>query len=51
MSIRIIKFCLTTAGLASLIMCITQEVDGVGRFAMIMFGIVTIYAGLLIKNK
>ena len=50
MSKRILKFSFTTIGLAILIACITGEVDGVGRAAMIFSGITFVYLGLLIKQ-
>ena len=50
MSRKIIKFCLTTLGLAILISCITGEVEGIGRAAMIFSGIGFVYAGLFIKG-
>lgn len=37
---KIIKLILTLLGLLSLIFCITGEVDGIGRFALILFGVV-----------
>ena len=51
MSKKLIKFFFTTMGLAILIMCITQEVDGIGRAAMIISGTTFVYAGLLVKDK
>lgn len=51
MSKKIIKFCFTTISLAILVMCIVEEVDGVGRAAMIFSGIIFGYVGLLIKEK
>lgn len=51
MSRKIIKFCLTTIGLAILVSCITGEVDGIGRFAMVLSGVVFIYLGYFIKDK
>lgn len=51
MSRRIIKFVLTTIGVAILTLCITGEVDGVGRGAMVISGIVSIYIGYFIKEK
>lgn len=50
MSRKIIKFCLTTIGLAILLACIMEEVDGVGRFAMILSGVLFTYAGLFVKG-
>lgn len=50
MSRKIIKFCLTTIGLAILIGCIVGEVDGVGRAAMIFSGIIFTYLGSFIKQ-
>lgn len=46
---KLIKFCFTTAGVAILLGCIMQEVDGVGRFAMILSGTVFTYVGSYIK--
>ena len=46
---KILKFGLTTIGLLILILCITGEVDGVGRFAMILFGTIFTYIGSYIK--
>lgn len=51
MSRRIIKFALTTMGLAILVSCIVGEVDGVGRAAMVFSGIICVYLGLFIKEK
>lgn len=51
MSKKIIKFTLTTIGLALLVGCITGEVDGVGRFALILGGVVSIYVGFFLKDK
>lgn len=51
MSRKIIKFTLTTMGLALLIGCIAGEIDGVGRFALIFGGVVSIYIGFFIKEK
>ena len=51
MSKKIIKFCLTTIGLAFLVGCIVQEVDGIGRGFMIIMGTICVYMGLFIKNK
>lgn len=48
---NIVKFILTTIGVAIFVACITGEVDGVGRFAMILFGTIFTYSGLLIKGK
>lgn len=50
MSRKIIKFALTTMGLALLIGCITGEVDGIGRFALVFGGIVFIYIGFFLKG-
>lgn len=51
MSRKILKFAFTTIGLAILVLCITGEVDGVGRAAMIFGGITFTYLGLFIKEK
>lgn len=51
MSRKIVKFCFTTIGLAILVMCIVEEVDGVGRAAMIFSGIISTYIGFFIKDK
>lgn len=48
---KILKTVLTTAGVASLVLCIMNEVDGVGRAAMVFFGIICVYLGLFIKEK
>ena len=50
MSRKIIKFCLTTIGLAILVACITAEVDGIGRAAMTFSGVLAVYIGLFIKQ-
>lgn len=50
MSRRIIKFSLTTIGIAILIACITGEVDGIGRAAMILSGVIFVYLGYFIKQ-
>lgn len=49
MSRKIIKFAMTTLGLAILVSCITGEVDGVGRAAMIFSGVFFVYLGYFIK--
>ena len=46
----IIKLILTLIGLSSLIYCITGEVDGVGRFALILFGTVFVLIGAFKKS-
>lgn len=48
---KIIKLILTLMGLSSLIFCITDEVDGVGRFALILFGTVFVLVGSFKKIK
>lgn len=51
MSRKIIKFALTTMGLAILISCITGEVNGVGRAAMVFSGTIFVYLGFFIKEN
>lgn len=51
MSKNIIKFCLATIGLAILVSCIAGNVDGIGRFAMILSGVVFVYLGFFLKSK
>lgn len=48
---KLLKFGFTTIGLLILVLCIAQEVDGVGRFAMILFGTIFTYIGSYIKIK
>ena len=47
----IIKLILTLIGLLSFIYCITGEVNGVGRFALILFGTVFVLLGAFKKNN
>lgn len=47
----IIKLMLTLIGLSSLIYCITGEIDGVGRFALILFGTIFVLLGTFKKNN
>lgn len=42
---KIIKVSCTLLGLSSLIYCIIDEVDGIGRFALIIFGIIFVLLG------
>lgn len=51
MSRKIIKFALTTIGVALLVMCIVGEVDGIGRGTMVIAGVTSIYAGYFIKQN
>lgn len=51
MSKKLIKFVLTTFGLAILVACITTETDGIGRFAMIFSGVFFTYLGFFVKEK
>lgn len=46
---KLLKLFFTTLGIAILLACIMQEVDGVGRFAMILSGTVFTYIGSYIK--
>lgn len=46
---KLLKFCFTTLGVSILVACIIQGVDGVGRFAMILSGVVFTYIGSYIK--
>ena len=46
---KFLKFCFTTLGISILVACIVQSVDGVGRFAMILSGVVFAYIGSYIK--
>lgn len=48
---NIIKLILTLIGLSSLIFCITGEIDGVGRFALILFGTVFVLIGSFKKDN
>lgn len=50
MSNKITKFSLTSIGVAIFISCITGNVDGVGRFAMIASATTFVYLGLFIKG-
>lgn len=51
MSRRIIKSCLILAGTAILVACITGEVDGIGRAAMVFSGVAFVFIGYFIKDN
>lgn len=48
---NIFKLLLTLLGTIIFIFCITCEIDGVGRFACILFGTIFSITGSLIKSK
>lgn len=49
MAKRIIKFVLTTLGVAALVMCIVNEIDGIGRGFLTITGVISIYIGYFLK--
>jgi len=49
MSKRILKFALTTIGTAMLIICIVNEIDGIGRGFLTLSGTLAIYISCFIK--
>lgn len=48
---KIFKLLFTLLGVIIFIFCITCEIDGIGRFACILFGTIFSIVGSLLKNK